>query len=71
MGKINNKVKKGFCMGHDLGEEDASVTQNGYTYGDNNPVMLTNPDGQAPWLIPVAISGYSAYKGYKGKSRVN
>ncbi|SFC42453.1 DNRLRE domain-containing protein [Bacillus sp. UNCCL81] len=27
------------------GDDDDSITQNGYTYGDNNPVMLTDPDG--------------------------
>ncbi|WP_078179695.1 RHS repeat-associated core domain-containing protein [Bacillus cereus] len=55
----------------DPGDEDDPVTQNGYTYGDNNPVMLTDPDGHAPWLIPVAIGGYRAYKGYKAIKKVN
>ncbi|WP_255259014.1 RHS repeat-associated core domain-containing protein [Bacillus toyonensis] len=41
----------------DLGDEDDPVTQNGYTYGDNNPVMMTDPDGKWAWLVPVAIAG--------------
>ncbi|MCZ2969598.1 RHS repeat-associated core domain-containing protein, partial [Acinetobacter baumannii] len=29
----------------DPGVSDDPVTQNGYTYGDNNPVMMVDPDG--------------------------
>ncbi|OJE02318.1 type IV secretion protein Rhs [Bacillus cereus] len=29
----------------DPGDSDDPVTQNGYTYGDNNPVMMVDPDG--------------------------
>ena len=29
----------------DPGDEDDPVTMNGYTYGDNNPVMKVDPDG--------------------------
>ncbi|PEA33950.1 hypothetical protein COO13_06990, partial [Bacillus toyonensis] len=49
----------------DPGDEDDPVTQNGYTYADNNPVMMTDPDGHfAQFLIPVAIHGarYAAKK---------
>ncbi|OOR07366.1 wall-associated protein [Bacillus cereus] len=60
----------------DPGDEDDPVTQNGYTYADNNPAMLTDPDGHfAQFLIPVAIHGarmaaphvarYAAKKGIK------
>ncbi|GIN88534.1 tRNA nuclease WapA [Heyndrickxia sporothermodurans] len=31
------------------GDEDDPVTQNGYTYGDNNPVMNIDPDGHKAW----------------------
>ena len=42
----------------DPGDEDDPVTQNGYTYADNNPAMLTDPDGHfAQFVIPVAIHG--------------
>ncbi|WP_255258214.1 DNRLRE domain-containing protein [Bacillus toyonensis] len=42
----------------DPGDDDDPVTQNGYTYADNNPAMLTDPDGHfAQFLIPVAIHG--------------
>ncbi|EJQ36453.1 YD repeat (two copies) [Bacillus cereus BAG5X1-1] len=42
----------------DPGDEDDPVTQNGYTYADNNPAMLTDPDGHfAQFLIPIAIHG--------------
>ena len=36
----------------DPGDNDDPVTQNGYTYGDNNPVMMVDPDGHwayRPW----------------------
>ncbi|KYD23504.1 hypothetical protein B4110_3258 [Parageobacillus toebii] len=33
------------------GDEDDILTQNGYTYANNNPVMLVNPDGNLPWLL--------------------
>ncbi|ACP14061.1 wall-associated domain protein [Bacillus anthracis str. CDC 684] len=39
----------------DPGDEDDPVTMNGYTYGDNNPVMMINPDGHLAWFIPVAV----------------
>ncbi len=41
----------------DPGDEDDPVTMNGYTYADNNPVMMTDPDGKWAWLVPVVIAG--------------
>ncbi|EOQ04467.1 RHS repeat domain-containing protein, partial [Bacillus cereus] len=41
----------------DPGDEDDPVTQNGYTYADNNPVMMVDPDGHLAWFVPVAIHG--------------
>ena len=47
----------------DPGDEDDPVTQNGYTYGDNNPVMMVDPDGHWVWFAVNA--GFAAYDGYK------
>ncbi|MGX5508275.1 RHS repeat-associated core domain-containing protein [Bacillus toyonensis] len=42
----------------DPGDEDDPVTQNGYTYGDNNPVTMVDPDGHfAHFAIPLIIHG--------------
>jgi RHS repeat-associated protein len=30
----------------DEGDEEESITQNGYAYANNNPVMLADPDGE-------------------------
>ncbi len=38
------------------GDADDPVTQNGYTYVDNNPVMLIDPDGNIP-IVPVVVVG--------------
>ncbi|OTZ55984.1 type IV secretion protein Rhs, partial [Bacillus thuringiensis serovar israelensis] len=40
----------------DPGDEDDPVTMNGYTYVDNNPVMLIDPDGNIP-VAPLVIAG--------------
>ncbi|MES1053779.1 RHS repeat-associated core domain-containing protein [Bacillus thuringiensis] len=41
----------------DSGDEDDPVTQNGYTYADNNPVMMVDPDGHAAWWVAGAAVG--------------
>jgi len=38
-------------MDPDLGDSDDILTQNGYTYANNNPVMLVDPDGHYAQLI--------------------
>ncbi|ALZ64714.1 tRNA(Glu)-specific nuclease WapA precursor (plasmid) [Bacillus cereus] len=54
----------------DPGDEDDPVTQNGYTYAGNNPVISVDPDGHAFWLVVnagfAAYDGYGAYKSGKG-----
>ncbi|ANN35472.1 type IV secretion protein Rhs (plasmid) [Bacillus thuringiensis serovar coreanensis] len=41
----------------DPGDEDDPVTQNGYTYADNNPVMMTDPDGHVAWWVASGAVG--------------
>ncbi len=47
----------------DPGDEDDPVTQNGYTYANNNPVMGVDPDGNFVWMLLNA--GFAAYDGYQ------
>ncbi|WP_413066561.1 RHS repeat domain-containing protein [Siminovitchia sp. 179-K 8D1 HS] len=58
-------------MDPDPGDEDDILTQNGYTYANNNLVMMVDPDGKWFWLAVNA--GFAAYDGYKayraGKSK--
>ncbi|QHC05906.1 type IV secretion protein Rhs [Anoxybacillus sp. PDR2] len=50
-------------MDPDPGDSDDILTQNGYTYANNNPVMLVDPDGHFVWMAINA--GFAAYDGYK------
>ncbi|MDE8565795.1 type IV secretion protein Rhs, partial [Anoxybacillus rupiensis] len=50
-------------MDPDPGDSDDILTQNGYTYANNNPVMLVDPDGHFVWMVVNA--GFAAYDGYK------
>jgi len=50
----------------DPGDDDDILTQNGYTYANNNPVMMVDPDGHYVWLaINAGFAAYDGYKAYK------
>ncbi|MCU7712677.1 DNRLRE domain-containing protein [Priestia sp. JV24] len=38
------------------GENDNPISQNGYTYTNNNPVMYSDPDGNNPAIIAVCMA---------------
>lgn len=40
----------------DSGDEDDPVTMNGYTYADNNPVMMVDPDGYKAKKVSMNIT---------------
>jgi len=58
----------------DVGNEDDPLSMNGYVYGDDNPVMMTDPDGKWVWVVVNAgfaiYDGYKAYKSGKNKKQI-
>ncbi|MGC4379157.1 RHS repeat-associated core domain-containing protein [Fictibacillus sp. Mic-4] len=42
----NPGVGRFLTLDPELGEKENPITQNGYTYADNNPVMMVAPDGE-------------------------
>lgn len=49
-------------LGRYLSRDDP-MTQNGYTYADNNPVMMVDPDGK--WALLAINAAFAIYDGYK------
>lgn len=48
------------------GDEDDPVSQKGYTYAGNNPVINVDPDGDFFWMaVNVGFAAYNGYKAYK------
>ncbi len=55
-------------MDPDPGDADDILTQNGYTYANNNPVMLVDPDGHFVWMtINAGLAAHDGYKAYKSE----
>ncbi|MED1383878.1 RHS repeat-associated core domain-containing protein [Bacillus mycoides] len=53
----------------DPGDEDDPVTQNGYTYADNNPVMNIDPNGHKAWKNSVKRHWYATKTGAKAGAK--
>lgn len=67
----NPETGRFFNLDPELGDKTNPVSQNGYVYADNNPVMFVDPDGRLAWFIPVVIGGYRVYKVYKTYKKIN
>lgn len=50
-------------MDPDPGDDDDILTQNGYTYANNSPITLVDPDGH--YIQVVVMGGIAIYRGYK------
>ncbi|SDY35714.1 DNRLRE domain-containing protein [Thermoactinomyces sp. DSM 45892] len=61
----NAKNGNFISMDPDPGDEDDIQTQNGYTYGNNNPVNTIDPDGHWAWLAGAVVGAGLGYLKYK------
>ncbi|WP_045520320.1 DNRLRE domain-containing protein [Neobacillus niacini] len=65
----NPEIGRFLTLDRVLGDKENPITQNGYAYADNNPVMFVDADGNFAHLVIyggiAAYRGYKLYKGYK------
>jgi len=47
----DSKVGRFLSVDPDPGDADDPITQHGYVYANNNPVMMVDPDGHWAWLV--------------------
>ncbi|MGC4379155.1 RHS repeat-associated core domain-containing protein [Fictibacillus sp. Mic-4] len=45
----NPEIGRFLTLDPDLGDKENPITQNGYTYADNNPVLKVDPNGEFAW----------------------
>jgi len=56
----------------DPSDEDDILIQNGYSYANNNPVMMIDPDGRVAWWIAAGVTGaVMNSSGYVCKNKKN
>ncbi|MCZ0756682.1 DNRLRE domain-containing protein, partial [Anoxybacillus sp. J5B_2022] len=53
-----------------IGTEDLPLTQNPYIYAVDNPVMMTDPDGQHPLVVAVIVVGGRQVVIYYAKKQI-
>ena len=58
----NPNIGRFLSLDPDPGDSDDPITQNGYTYANNNPVMGVDPDGN--WVIDAMLSAATFVGGY-------
>ncbi|MFC9598740.1 DNRLRE domain-containing protein [Peribacillus butanolivorans] len=67
----NSEIGRFLTLDPQLGEKENPITQNSYSYADNNPVMLVDPDGERAFYgMTLVITGnkghmYAHKKGMK------
>ncbi|MFY0801949.1 RHS repeat-associated core domain-containing protein [Peribacillus frigoritolerans] len=66
----NSEIGRFLTLDPQLGEKENPITQNSYSYADNNPVMLVDPDGERVYGMTLVLTGnkrhmYAHKKGMK------